>query len=89
MVKIYGRYALVAKEKSTFHRHLVCCFYITNYDGKSWWMAYYFVWKLYDHFAPIHWKRIQNGVAQLASRESKSVVSFTYSENNSELPDLQ
>ncbi len=89
MVKIYGHYALVGKDKSTFHRHLVRSFDITDYDGKSRWTAYYFVRKFYDYFAPIHLNRIQNAVAQLASPQSESLMSITYSENDSELPDLQ
>lgn len=89
MVKIYGHYVLVGKDKSTFHRHLVRSFDITDYDGKNRWTAYNFVRKLYDHFAPIHLKRIQSAVAQLDEPPSESFMSITYSENDSELPDSQ
>ena len=88
MVKIYGHYALIGKAKSTFHRHLVRSFDITDYDGKNRWTAYNFVRKLYHHFAPIHLKRIQSAVAQLGSRPESSMA-ITNSENDSELPDSQ
>lgn len=35
IVKIYAHYALVGKEKSTFHRYLVGSFDISVYDDKS------------------------------------------------------
>lgn len=88
MVKIYGHYALIGKDKSTFHRHLVHSFDITAYDGKNRWTAYNFVRKLYDHFAPIHLKRIRDAVALLGPA-SESFMSHTCGENDSELPDSQ
>lgn len=87
MVKIYGHYALVGKEKSTFHRYLVGSFDISVYDDKSRWAPYNFVRKIYDHFAPIHLKRIQSAIAQLGEPLSESFMSITHSENDSELPD--
>ena len=55
-----------------FYRHLVRSFHITDYDGKTRWTAYNFIRKFYDHFAPIHLKRIQNAVAQLGKLQFES-----------------
>jgi hypothetical protein len=64
-VNIYGHYALIDGAKITFHRHPIRSFNLTDRDGNDRWTAYKFVRKVYDHFAPIHLKRIQSAVARL------------------------
>lgn len=88
IVKIYGHYALVRKDKSTFHRHLVHSFDITAYDGKSRWAAYNFVRKIYEYFAPIHLKRIRDAVALLRS-PFESFMSTHIAEGESEFANSQ
>lgn len=88
MVQIYGHYALIGKDKTTFHRHLVHSFDITAYDGKNRWTAYNFVRKLYDHFAPIHLKRIRDAVALLGPA-SESFISIDITGGKSEFADEQ
>jgi len=88
-VKIYGHYALIKGNETTFHRHLIHSFDFTAYDGKNKWTAYEFVRKVYDHFAPIHLKRIQSAVAQLPDPKSDSFMSITGTENDLELADSQ
>ena len=77
------------KVKTTLHHHLIHAFDLTAYGGQNRWTAYNFVRKLHDHFAQIHWKRIQSAVAQLREPGLEPFLSITNSENDSELPDSQ
>ena len=86
-VKIYGHYTLI-KDKTTFHRHLIRSFDLTDYGGQNRWTAYNFVRKLYHYFAPIHLKRTQCAVAQLGDR-SESFMSTDTAEGESQLVDSQ
>lgn len=88
MIQIYGHYALIGKDKSTFHRHLVHNFNFTVYEGKDRWTAYNFIRKLYDHFAPIHLQKIRDAVA-LLKPASESLISFDTAEEESEFADSQ
>lgn len=88
-VKIYGHYALIKGDKTTFHRHLIRSFDLADVDGNHRWTAYNFVRKTYDHFAPIHLKRIRSAVAQLPVPKSNSFMSIASTENDSELADSQ
>ena len=63
MVRIYGHYALIEEAKTTFHRYLIRSFGFTKRNSENRWTAYKSGRKVYDHFAPIHLKRIQSGVA--------------------------
>lgn len=65
LVNIYGHYALIKGGKFTFHRHLIRSFTIADSDGQNRWTTYNMVRKIYDHFAPIHLKRIRDAVALL------------------------
>ncbi len=67
-------------------------FDLRAYDGKNKWTAYNFVRKLYDYFAPILLKIIQDAVSQLPNSRSESFVVFTIStsaENEADLPNSQ
>ena len=89
MVKIYGHYALIEEAKITFHRHLIRSFDFTECDGKNRWTAYKFVRKVYDHFAPIHLKRIQSAVARLCEPNLESFTSAASAESESTQADSQ
>lgn len=89
MVKIYGHYVLIGKNKSTFHRHLVRKFSTTDCDGQNRWTSYSFVRKLYDHFASIHLQRIQSAVARLDESQIEPSMSSICSENDLEFSDSQ
>ncbi|MCJ1386984.1 hypothetical protein MMC17_010113 [Xylographa soralifera] len=88
MVKIYGHYALIEGAKITFHRHLIRSFDFTEREGNNRWTAYKFVRKVYDHFAPIHLKRIQSAVARLREPNLESFTSVA-SADESEQADSQ
>lgn len=61
-------------DQSTFHRHLIDSFDLTNKSGEDRWKAYNFVRKLYDHFVPIHLKRIRDAVVILSKPKVQSTV---------------
>ena len=64
-VRIYGHYASIQEDKTTFHRHLVKAFDFTSENGKDRWTAYKFTRNVYDIFAPQHLQRIRAAVDQL------------------------
>lgn len=74
-VKIYGHYALMIGDKTTFHRHLINSFDLTVYDGQHRWTAYNFVRNLYADFAPTHLQRIRDAVARLPEPPTEPRVS--------------
>ena len=75
MAKIYGHYASIQGDKTTFHRHLIRQFFLTNPNSKERWTAYNFTRKVYDTFVPMHLERIRTAVAQLPDLPSKSIGS--------------
>lgn len=87
-VKIYGHYALIGRDKPIFHRRLVHDFNITGNNGKSKWTDYNLVRKTYEHFAPIHLKRIRDAVALLRP-PSESSMSIDTAEGESEFANSQ
>lgn len=88
-MKIYGHYALIREDRTTFHRHLVHDISLAAYKGRNRWASYHFVRKLYDHFAPIHLKRIKDAISQLRGPTSESIMSTDTTERESETTDSQ
>ncbi|MCJ1318073.1 hypothetical protein MMC15_003400 [Xylographa vitiligo] len=68
---------------------LIRSFGFTECNGENRWTAYKSVRKVYDHFAPIHLKRIQSGVAWLREPILESLAVAASAENESEQPDPQ
>lgn len=89
MVNVYGHYALIEGDKTTFYRHLIRSFNITDLDGKDRDLAYKFTRKVYDTFFPTHLDRIRSAAAQLPDPKSDPFMSIISTENNSELADSQ
>ncbi|KAI9782993.1 MAG: hypothetical protein M1816_001653 [Peltula sp. TS41687] len=89
MVNIYGHDPWIEGDRVTFHRHLIRSFSLMEQDGKERWSAYRFVWKLYDHFVPLHLARIQSAIAQLPKPTSESFMSIVSTGTESELLDSQ
>ena len=89
LVKIYGHYAVIQGNKTTFHRHLIRMISIIDQDGKERWAAYNFVRKAYDHFAPILLKIIQDAISHLPEPVSEPITSIANSEVDPELADSQ
>lgn len=68
-IRIYGHYPLINGKDTTFYRHPIRNFDITDQDGKDKWTAYKFTRNVYDIFLPIHLERICTAVDQLPDPE--------------------
>ncbi|KAI9785423.1 MAG: hypothetical protein M1816_000438 [Peltula sp. TS41687] len=61
-VRIYGHYPMIDDEKTSFYRHPIREFVITDQAGKEKWTAYKFIRNVYEVFMPKHHKRICNAI---------------------------
>ena len=66
-IRIYGHYAIIENEKTTFYRHPIHKFSFTALDGINKWTAYKFTKSVYDIWMPIHLKRICSAIDRLPS----------------------
>ena len=66
-VRIYGHYAVIEEDKTTFYRHPIHEFSFTALEGKDKWTAYKFTKNVYDVWMPTHLKRICSVIDQLPS----------------------
>ena len=66
-VRIYGHYAIIMRDKTTFYRHPIHKFDFTALDGKDKWTAYKFTKNVYDTWMPIQYKRICSAIDELPS----------------------
>ena len=66
-VGIYGHYAIIEEERTTFYRHPVHDFSFTALEGKDKWTAYKFTKNVYDIWMPIQYKRICSAIDELPS----------------------
>jgi len=89
MVKIHGHYAQVKDEKTFFYRHLIHSFDFTALQGKERWTTYNFTRAVYDKFAPLHLKRIQDGLAHLRDVPPAPIVPDSGVDANTEASDSQ
>ena len=88
MVKIYGHYALIEGDRTTFYRHLVHSFDLTAMAGREKATAYNFIRETYNTFVPPHFERIRNLIALLPEPRLESFPSMSSSaDNESELTD--
>lgn len=66
-VRIYGHYAIIEEDKTTFHRHLIHEFSLKALDGKERWTAYKFTKNIYEVWMPLQLKRICSAIDELPS----------------------
>ena len=64
-VRIYGHYAAIDKDKTTFWRHRIRAFDFTEQDGKDKWTAYKFTKNVYESWMPLHLRRICSAIDAL------------------------
>jgi len=64
-VRIYGHYAVIDGDKTTFYRHPIHRFDFTALDGRDRWTTYKFTKNVYDVWMPTHLKRICSVIDQL------------------------
>ncbi|KAK0834068.1 hypothetical protein LTR03_014645 [Friedmanniomyces endolithicus] len=77
-VRIYGYYAEIGESETKYYRHAIHTFDFTALDGKERWTAYKFTKNVYDHWMPIHFKRICSAIEQIPA-------GISFSESQSEL----
>ncbi|KAF6238643.1 hypothetical protein HO173_003149 [Letharia columbiana] len=76
-VRIYGHYVLINGKDTSFYRHLIREFSITDQDGKEKWTTYTFTLNVYDEFRGIHHDRITSAADQLPDPEVFLVEPFS------------
>ena len=64
-VRIYGYYAVIEEETTTFYRHPIHEFSFTALNGKEKWIAYKFTKNVYDTWMPKLHKKICSGIDDL------------------------
>lgn len=64
-VRIYGHYPVIDGEDTKYYRHPIRSFDFTALDGKERWTAYRFTKNAYEHWVPLHFKRICSAIDQL------------------------
>lgn len=57
-VRIYGHYPVIEGEKTTFYRHSMAQFNLSNRNGQDKWLAYKCTKNIYRTWMPIHLQRI-------------------------------
>jgi len=85
-VRIYGHYAIIDDDKTTFYRHPIHTFDFTALDGKEKWIAYKFTKNVYDVWMPLHLKRIRSAIDELPpdiSFDLSQAASFSQSSQQS------
>ena len=80
-VRIYGHYVLINGKDTSFYRHPIRNFDITDQDGKDKWTAYMFTLSVCDDFRQIHHERIVSAADQLPNPEDFAVESFSQQSN--------
>ena len=66
-VGIYGYYAIIEEEKTTFYCYPVHDFSFTALESKDKWNAYKFTKNVYNIWMPIHYKKICSAIDELPS----------------------
>lgn len=63
--RIYGHYASIDGDKTTFHCHLIHDFNFTVLKGKEKWTCYRFTENVYNIWMPMHFARIRSAIDDL------------------------
>ncbi len=82
-VRMYGHYALIKENHTSFYRHPIKKFDFTSENGAERWTSYKFTLNVLELFYPIHHERICSAINQLPNPEDFAVESFE--QNDSEL----
>ena len=80
-VRIYGHYAVIENNKTTFYRHPIHEFCFTALDGKDKWIAYKFTKSVYRTWMPVHLTRLRFAIdaipADVSFEVSQSELQFS------------
>lgn len=95
VVRIFGHYPIIDRDKTTFYRHLIKKFDFTSEEGKDKWTAYRFTKNIYNIWMPDHHKLICSAIDKIPEDVNfgvslgNSSTSIASADNKSEWPDLQ
>ena len=64
-VRIFGHYAIIEENRTTFYRHPIREFSFTELDGRDKWAAYKFTKSVYNTWMPTHFKQICSAVDEI------------------------
>ncbi len=85
-VRIYGHYAIIMEDNTTFYRHPIHKFDFTALDGRDKWTAYKFTKNVYDMWMPLHLTRVCSAIDDLPPDidfDLSQSASFSQSESQS------
>ena len=68
-IRIYGHYAVVHGDQTTFHRHPIRNFSFTDRQGKERWTAYKFTKNVYEIFMPGHLQAIRKAIDEIPAHQ--------------------
>ena len=74
-VRIHGHFAVIGKDRITFHRYLIDSFDMASPDCQKRWAPYSFGRQVYSHIFPNHLKRIRDAIAKLDDPRQQSFAS--------------
>lgn len=86
-VYIYGHYADQNGNDIAYYRHRIQEIRLS--DPKDRWVAYKFVCNVYEHFAPLHLRRLKEIIDQLSDPGTESIRSSTTATNYEEFQGSQ
>lgn len=75
-VRIYGHYATIVGDKTSFYRHPIHEFSFSALEGEQKWRAYNFIMNVYDIFMPAQLKRISSAIDELPPDIDFSLSAF-------------
>ena len=78
-VRIFGHYAIIEENRTTFHRHPIHAFDFAVLDGRDKWTAYKFTKSVYNKWMPTRLKSICSVIDQVPSK-----INFDVSEKASD-----
>ncbi|KAI4282821.1 MAG: hypothetical protein L6R35_005306, partial [Caloplaca aegaea] len=87
--QIYGHYAVIDGDKTSFYRHPIYQLKFDFSHGNDRWNFYQFVRSVYAEFAPVHMRRIQSAIAQLPSPPASPPEDEDYVQQEGLVPSSQ
>lgn len=79
-VRIYGHYAVIEEDKTTYYRHPIHTFDFTALDGKEKWTAYRFTRNVYEIWMPAYFERICSAIDQIPPGVDFEISEFQFSQ---------
>ncbi|OAX80101.1 hypothetical protein ACJ72_05570 [Emergomyces africanus] len=85
-VRLYGHYAVIKDDNTTYYRHPIHTFDFTALDGKEKWTAYNLTKNIYEKWMPDHLKRICSAIEEIPSGIDFDIShpELQYSQSNAE-----